>query len=431
MRFKKFTHLKKFLSWIIIFALGIGVGYLYFTKTTPSNLILTNKNKYSAFLSEIYDKTKENYWEVTTDEQLINLYKLGIDKFSGLATSDKPKNKEELMTLIEGVLKNQDDKQKKEFTVNLASAVLSSLNPAGRSGLFNQKQEEQLKNTVQNVNPDKDLYKDLGLGKGASQSEVEESYKKQSAELEKIKDSSPEAKKKLETITYAKDVLTKEETKKRYDSTGVEPTASTKLITPNVFYFKLDKFSPTSFDEFQKGIQNTTGPNSLIIDLRGNIGGAIDITPYFIGVFIGKNQHAFDFYRKGDYTPFRTQIDKLPAFSQYKQIVVLIDNSTQSSAEILAASLKRYNIATVVGVPSKGWGTVERVFPLDNQLDDGDKYSMFLVHSITIRDDGQPIEGRGVEPNVNIKDGNWVSNLSGILRNPELVSSVQQVLNNK
>ncbi len=411
----------------MIFALGIGAGYLYFSKTQPQ-AVIQNKNKYIAFLSEIYDKTKENYWEVTTDEQLINLYKLGIDKFSGVPIADKPKTKEELIKLIENILKNQDEAKKKEFAVNLASAVLSSLNPAGRSGLFNQKQEEQLKNTVQNVNPDKDLYKDLGLNKGASTDEVNQAYQLQRIELEKLKDSSPEAKKKLEEISYAKDVLTQEETKKRYDSSGVEPTSSTRLITPNVFYFKLDKFSPTSFDEFQKSIQTTLGPTNLIIDLRGNIGGAIDITPYFIGVFIGKNQHAFDFYRKGDYTPFRTQIDKLPAISKYKQIVVLIDNNTQSSAEILAASLKRYNIATVVGVPSKGWGTVERVFPIENQIDEADKYSIFLVHSITIRDDGQPIEGRGVEPNVNIKDANWVSNLSSILKNPELVFSVEQMV---
>ncbi|MBI2599479.1 hypothetical protein HYW43_00995, partial [Candidatus Daviesbacteria bacterium] len=116
------------------------------------------------------------------------------------------------------------------------------------------------------------------------------------------------------------------------------------------------------------------------------------------------------------------------SIAKYKQVVILIDNQTQSSAEIMASSFKKYRVGVVVGVPSKGWGTVERVFPLDNQIDNAEKYSIFLVHSITIRDDNQPIEGRGVEPDINIKNSTWENQLFDYFRNLQLTTAIKQVL---
>ena len=101
----------------------------------------------------------------------------------------------------------------------------------------------------------------------------------------------------------------------------------------------------------------------------------------------------------------------MPGLIRYKRMVVLINNQTQSTAELMAAVIKKYNVGVVVGTPSKGWGTIEKVFPLTKQIDppsgeagQSEKYSIFLVHSLTLREDGQPIEGNGVLPTINIKD---------------------------
>ena len=90
----------------------------------------------------------------------------------------------------------------------------------------------------------------------------------------------------------------------------------------------------------------------------------------------------------------------------------------------MAASFKKFHIGVVIGEHTKGWGTVERVFPIDNQFSDKEKYSLFLVHSITLRDDNQPIEGRGVDPDIKISDPNWQSQLLQYFNNPALVTSV-------
>ena len=412
--FKRYS-IKKSLLLLLIFCLGIGIGFWYSKNPLSIPKPSPSKNTPHAFLSESFDKIKENYWENITDAQLIEMFKTASSAL-GNPLPGEISSKDEL-------LKKMD----KDQTIKLVSNVLTNLQPMGRSGLFTTKQEEQLKNTVSNINPDKDLYKDLGIAKGASEAAVSEAYQKKEEELKQEK--TPQAQEQLKQIAYAKDVLTQSESKQRYDAGGVEPTIFTN-VRGSTLYLQFTKFSPTSINEFQQAFdaQKDKGLNSLILDLRGNAGGAIDSTAHFLGFFIGKNQSAFEFYKKGEYLPFRTPTDKLPSISKYKQIVILIDNQTQSSAEMMAASLKKYHIGLLLGTPTRGWGTVERVFPLDNQINQSEKYSMFLVHSITLRDDNQPIEGRGVEPNINVNDNTWQEQLFSYFRNQDLIQAVKSIL---
>ncbi len=420
---------KNFLLLTVIFALGVGIGYRYVGSLQNQPPVNREKNTPASFIGEVYDKIKENYWNNISDAELLDLFKLSISKNGGNVTVAKFENRDKMLAAVNKSVSGMDEEQKTKFLTTVAGLVLSSLAPQGRSGLYTQKQEEQLKNTVSNINPEKDLYKDLGLNKGASETAVQQAYEKKSAELSK--DKSPEAREKLKAIAYAKDTLTQKETKQRYDQNSVEPTVFGKIVSPDVLYVQFKKFSPTSLEEFQKAFEpykDNAGLNALVLDLRGNIGGAIDATAYFLGFFLGKGQYAFDFYHKGEYLPFKTVTDKLAGITKYKQVVVLIDQNSQSSAEMMAASLKKYHAGVVIGVPTKGWGTVERVFPLDNQISQKEKYSIFLVHSITLRDDNQPIEGRGVDPDISIKDPAWPQKLLTYFNNQSLINAIKQIL---
>lgn len=407
--------LKKIIVLTIILLIGAGIGF----NLAKTQKVSPKQNLNQAFVLEIYDKIKENYWDNLSDAQILELFKLASEKATGISQSQKLASRQDLEKLTKNTTKDQ--------AVNIASAVLSSLNPPGRSGLFTTKQEEQLKNTVENINPEKDLYKDLGLNKGASSEAIEQAYQQKTKEVQGDKE-------KLKQIAYAKDVLSKTEQKQRYDEKGVEPAIFIQLASPSILYLQFKKFTPTSLDEFQKALeayQDNSNLEALIFDLRGNVGGAIDTTAYFLGFFLGKGQYAFDFYKKGEYLPFKTQTDKLAVVSKFKQVVILVDKDTQSSAEMMASSLKKYHAGVVLGTPTKGWGTVEKVFPLEAQIDSKEKYSIFLVHSITLRDDNQPIEGRGVDPNINIKDKTWEQQLFAYFRNQDLILATREAINSK
>ncbi len=98
----------------------------------------------------------------------------------------------------------------------------------------------------------------------------------------------------------------------------------------------------------------------LVLDLRGNVGGLLDeavqVTRVFqeSGVVVSTRglHEPMQIYSAGD-----VAVSRLP-------MVVLVDGSTASAAEVVAGSLQRAGRAIVVGARSYGKGTVQALQPL-------------------------------------------------------------------
>lgn len=422
--FKQSITLAKILLTIAIFALGSAAGYFYATRINPQTLGVATpqSDKYVALLFEAYDLIKESYWDKIDDEQLVSLFVLGTQKLTNQPQSLKQNSPESLEKMLASIITRMgSDEEKKEFTTQLADVVLANLQPLGRNRLYSRKEEQELSNNVQNINPEVNYYQNLGVDKNASQEEIEAAYERLLPESDPGKSAE---------IAHAYEVLKDPAARALYDETGIEPTLNYQLVRPDIFYIHIKRISPTTLDELKRvteKVDNQEGLDSLILDLRDNIGGSIDILPYLLGPFIGPNQYAYQFFHQGETTDFKTKTGWLPSLVRYKKVVVLINEGTQSSAEVMAAALKKYNVGIVVGVPTKGWGTVEKVFPLQAELNPNERYSAFLVHSLTLRDDNQPIESNKVEPVVNIDSPNWEKELSSYFHYDELVQAVKEV----
>lgn len=430
-----FEFLKSRWFWISALAVLIVAGGAYYSQTArgagqPEFKTPEEKDVYVRFEMEAYDSIKENYWKKLADADLAELFQLSLAKAANLPvppalpTNDRAGTAQMFAAAFTSATSTD---AKKQLALNTLIVATYNLAPAGRNSLYSSKQEIAMRQEVANVNPSVDLYADLGLQKGASAEEIDDAYNKKEAALARA--ATTEAKAELEKVAYAHAVLADAEGKALYDGGGIEPTTFARTVGQTL-YIHMDKISPTTLQEFARAIDAaSTTPNlaSMILDLRGNIGGSLDFPAYFLGLFIGQNQYAFDLYKEGEYEAQRTMIGKFDELSRYKEIAILTDSMTQSTAEVLAAMFKRFNLARVVGTPTRGWGTVENTFPLLTVIDANEKYSLFLVRYLTLRDDGQPIEGAGVDPDVNTNDKNWRGKLDAYFHTQSLVDALAQV----
>ncbi len=421
---------------IVTLAIGIIGGVVI--ANNRANIPLLNKflnqeekqtNPYLAFLQEVRDIIQENYWDTLTETQLVQLHVLAMEKLTALTLGDTIQTFEELDQKILELLDQYPDEQKKnEFSAQLADLVLANLEPFGRSRLYSEKLQQELVERVNNIDPEADHYQALGVDKDVSQEEIEQAYQEQEQIL--ANDNSEAAQEKLAQIQAAHETLASQETRARYDQAGVNPTMEWRLVTPQIFYLKIKQFSATTIQELTEVTAKVDDRgaelDTLILDLRGNFGGAIDGLPYFLGPFIGNNQYAYQFIQQGKISDFKTKTGWLPTLQRYKKVVILIDDKTQSTGEVMASVIKKYNVGVLVGTTTMGWGTIERVFPVEHQINESEKYSVFLVHHLTLREDGTPIEGNGVEPMISITKANWKTELNQYFNDSALISAVAQ-----
>ena len=78
-----------------------------------------------------------------------------------------------------------------------------------------------------------------------------------------------------------------------------------------------------------------------------------------------------------------------------KPVVLLVDGGTRSGKEILAHGFRTYGIGPVVGGRTAGAVTAGRLFRLSND-------DLLYVAVADARVDGERLEGRGVEPDIEV-----------------------------
>ena len=423
---KSFARLIVFLA--VCGGIGWGVWVWHGQEAKGVAVAAPGLSAYTRFDLDVFDIVKENYWQATTDADLSVLFLQSAQKATNdqglkLATSTRAG----VADLLEQVFSATSTvAERTDRSRLIAQIVLYNLAPQGRSALMSSQAQKELRDTVANV-PAKDLYQTLGTEKGASAADVQRAY---AAEVKKLgQATSSEAQAQKQQLSHAKEILTDPIDKSLYDQTGMQPTVFMRVVGGNTLYIDMSQVSPASFAEFVKKLQDTVGKNPklsyMILDVRHNIGGALDFLTYFMGLFFGPNQFAFDLYHKGELKPQRTPaVAKMPELAQFKETAILADGQTQSTAELMTATFKRFHMAHVVGVKTHGWGTVENTFPIPTVLEASTTYAVYLVHSLTAREDNQPIEGMGVDPDVDVSTSGWKTKLSSVFDSPSFIQAI-------
>ncbi len=163
-------------------------------------------------------------------------------------------------------------------------------------------------------------------------------------------------------------------------------------------YVLITKFNepvPTELDKALRKIYDQKA-DALIIDLRNNPGGLLDVAIKVSNMFLDSGKVIFSVKdRDGKITDrYISQGNNYPKIP----VVVLVNNGSASASEIVAAAIKENNRGVLIGEKTFGKGSVQRGFPLSN----GGTVFLTIAHYIT--PSGKDIHKIGIEPNIKVTE---------------------------
>jgi carboxyl-terminal processing protease len=171
------------------------------------------------------------------------------------------------------------------------------------------------------------------------------------------------------------------------------PNLKASLLEGGYGYIRLFGFARGAGEQVRNRVSDfiDQGAQGVVLDLRDNGGGlfseAIDVASVFIEsgeivIYRERGQGEQVFEAGGD------AVD-VP-------VVVLVNEGTASASEIVAGALQDRERAIVVGTTTYGKGSVQEITPLV------DGSAMKLTTAAYLTPDGRNIDGRGIEPDVEV-----------------------------
>jgi C-terminal processing protease CtpA/Prc len=163
----------------------------------------------------------------------------------------------------------------------------------------------------------------------------------------------------------------------------------------DLFIWKMPQFNLTK-DEVDEMIDKVKKHKSLILDLRGNGGGAEETLLQLIGNLCDHDVTVGEIKRRKETKPL---IAKTRGDSSFKgQIIVLVDSDSASASEVLARVMQLEKRGTVLGDSSSGKVMRSRVHPHQIGVDTVFMYATSITDADIIMTDGKSLERVGVVP---------------------------------
>lgn len=194
------------------------------------------------------------------------------------------------------------------------------------------------------------------------------------------------------------------------------------MLDSGIGYIALYEFQGKCEIEFEDALNKllAEGAEGIIIDLRDNSGGWVDQARYIADLFMDEGELCYLKYREGEEhsDEYRTHDGKADV-----KLVILINENTASSSEILTGALKDRAGAVTVGVKSFGKGIIQGVYSVGNA---GAGYQMTIAQYFT--PNGTAVHKIGFEPDyeVPLPDGdNGMYEFADMEKDVQLIKAVE------
>ncbi|MFA5145103.1 MAG: S41 family peptidase [Candidatus Omnitrophota bacterium] len=183
------------------------------------------------------------------------------------------------------------------------------------------------------------------------------------------------------------------------DIIKIKDVKEARILEDGIGYIRLVEFRENTSQDLNTALEKLSkaGMNALILDLRNNPGGLLDVAVKVSEKFIPNGKLIV--YTKG------RQSSQNLEFSSHSNhpiinmpMAVLINEGSASGSEIVAGCLKDYKRAIIVGAKSFGKGSIQTVIPLS------DGSALRLTTSKYFTPLGQIIHNKGVQPDIVVEE---------------------------
>jgi hypothetical protein len=197
------------------------------------------------------------------------------------------------------------------------------------------------------------------------------------------------------------------------ESATPEPAASfySEVFDGHIGYLRLGPLNSVNLKEMDKNLQDFVAKkvDAVIVDLRASSVGDFATAAEFAKRFCPKGKTLFTVRKPGARQDRSFGSDRDPAFQGL--LVALVDSDTAGGAEAVAAALRLYDKALLVGQPSAGRAVEYSDLPLPSGK------ILRVASAEAVLPDGQPLFPGGVKPDLpvemSVADKRQVFRLSG------------------
>jgi carboxyl-terminal processing protease len=146
------------------------------------------------------------------------------------------------------------------------------------------------------------------------------------------------------------------------DKIPINSLSAAYEIKPGLAYLKLSRFAKNTMQEIKDAFLTFDNPKSLILDLRGNGGGFMNIAKDLADQFFDKGKLLV--YTEGMHVPVYREISTDEGCFKTGNLVVLIDEASASASEIVSGAIQDLDRGIIIGRRSFGKGLVQSEFAL-------------------------------------------------------------------
>ena len=327
-------------------------------------------------IKDVYLDIKENYYQETDDEELINgaingmIATLDDPYATYLTTDDSNSFDAQLQGSYEGIgieiFNNEDGKIEILTVFENSSAADAGLQPG---------------DIIIGINDE-----DVSMQKTSDLVSKIAEMEDESFTIKILRDN----KEKKLKVTRKKVVLT---------------SVTSKTIEQNnkkIGYIYVSIFSLNTYSQFKEQLEKLEKSkiDSLIIDVRGNTGGHLSTVDDILSLFLDKKHVIYQIETKGEKEKYYSS----GKVTKKYPIAILTDSYSASASELLAISLKEEYGAATIGLTTYGKGTVQELKTMDSG-----EYKFTTKKWLSPK--GNWINKKGVEPTIEVMlDENYYEN---------------------